>query len=71
MHPIVGDRRRLRTFAVLWIPVGVLVTVLPLWWVGGNLEDAWAVVLWGEALAVPALAFWYVYRFTALSASTE
>ena len=71
MHPIVGDRRRLRTFAVLWIPVGVLVTVLPLWWVGGNLEDAWTVALWGEALAVPALAFWYVYRFTALSASTE
>ena len=70
MHPIVADRGRLRTFAVLWIPVGALVTVLPLWWVGGDLEDAWAVALWGEALAVPALASWYVYRFTALSAST-
>jgi len=69
-HPIVADRRRLRTFALLWIPVGAVVTGLPLWWVGGNLEDVWAVALWGEALAVPALASWYVYRFTALSAST-
>lgn len=67
MHPILSNRHRLRAFAITWAPVGLLVSVLPYWWVGGSLDQSWPVIAWGEALALPALASWYVCRFTPIA----
>src|SRR5438132_9127721 len=67
MHPILSNRRRLRAFAIVWAPIGTVVSVLPYWWVGGPLEQAWPLIVWGEALAVPVLASWYVCRFAPIN----
>jgi two-component system, LytTR family, sensor histidine kinase AlgZ len=63
LHPILTQPRRRRLFLALWLPVGALVPLVPFWHAGGGLEGAWALALWGEALAVPVLASWYVSRF--------
>jgi len=69
MHPILADRRRLRLFLAIWIPVGILISVLPYWWMGGSVEDAWVVGIWGELFALPLLASWYITRFATLDAT--
>jgi two-component system, LytTR family, sensor histidine kinase AlgZ len=56
-------------FVTLWLPLGALAGVGPFWRAGGGLEGAWALALWGEVLAGPALASWYVSRFAASSAA--
>jgi hypothetical protein len=68
MHPILSNAHRRRVFAAVWIPVGVLVAMLPLWAAGGGLPDAWPFLIWAEALAVPVLASWYVCRFAPIGA---
>ena len=70
MHPILGDTRRQRVFALIWPVVGAALGVLPLWWAGGDLHDWWAVVVWGEVLAIPLLASAYIVRFAPI-ATTE
>jgi hypothetical protein len=67
MHPILGNPRRRRIFIVVWPVIGAAVGLVPLWWAGGSLRDWWAVVAWGEVLAVPLLASAYVYRFAPIS----
>ncbi|HEY6361397.1 MAG TPA: histidine kinase [Vicinamibacterales bacterium] len=69
MHPILGDSRRRRVFAVTWPVVGAALGVLPLWWAGGRLRDWWAVALWGEALALPMLASFYVCKSAPIGTS--
>lgn len=68
-HPILSDRQRLRVFLAIWIPAGLLISVLPYWWMGGALADAWPVAIWGELFAVAALASWYMSRYAAADAS--
>lgn len=70
MHPILGQRRRLRIFLAAWLPVGAALGVLPLWWSGGLTRDWWAVVVWGEVFAVPMLASAYVCRSAPLTTAT-
>jgi hypothetical protein len=55
---------------VTWALVGAAVGVLPFVWAGGQLQDAWAVVVWGEVLAVPMLASAYVGRAAPLHSAT-
>ena len=62
MHPVLSDRRRRRLFIFVWPFVGAAVGLLPFWWAGGQLQDWWAVALWGEALALPVLASTYVCK---------
>lgn len=42
---------------------------MPFWWAGGQLGDAWAVALWGEALGLPVLAAAYVCRAAPITTS--
>jgi two-component system, LytTR family, sensor histidine kinase AlgZ len=65
IHPLLSHPRRRRLFVAVWIPLGALATLVPYWRAGGGLEGSWAIALWGEALAAPALASWYVARFAA------
>jgi hypothetical protein len=67
MHPILGNPRRRRVFLATWPVAGALAGVLPLWWAGGSLADAWAAALGGETLAFPVLASAYVCRFAPIS----
>ncbi|MBM3778129.1 MAG: sensor histidine kinase [Acidimicrobiia bacterium] len=68
MHPIFSDVSRLRTFILLWVPTGAAIGTLPFWRTGGPLDQAWVLVLWGEVLAMPALATWHVTRFVPIRA---
>ncbi len=70
MHPVLSDPRRRHLFLVLWPLVGAGAGVLPFWWAGGHLRDAWAVALWGETLAAPVLASAYVCRSAPLASSS-
>jgi two-component system, LytTR family, sensor histidine kinase AlgZ len=70
-HPILADPRRLRVFLTIWIPLGLMLSVLPYWWSGGRLADAWPVAMWAELFAVPLLASWYVCRFSTIDASAS
>ena len=64
MHPILHQWPRLRLFLLVWLPVGALIGTGPFLAVGGTLADAWPVAIWGLAFATPALASWYLVRFT-------
>jgi len=66
MHPILSYRRR--CFAAIWVPVGALAGALPFWAAGGRVADVWPLVVWGEALAAPVLASWWVCRFAPIGA---
>ena len=70
MHPILSNPRRLRVFLIIWAPVGLAIGLAPYWWVGGRLAEGWPLAVWGEALAVPVLASWYVCRYAPISADT-
>lgn len=54
---------------VVWPFLGAAVGMLPFWWAGGQLRDWWAVVLWGETLALPVLASTYVCRAAPVATS--
>src|SRR5256885_8143533 len=69
MHPILADRRRLRVFLAIWIPLGLLISVLPYWWMGGALAQGWPVVIWGELFAIDVLASWSITRYSTIDAS--
>jgi histidine kinase len=68
MHPILSNPRRRRVFAAAWAPIGALVGALPFWAAGGPFSEVWPFVLWGEALAAPILASWFICRFAPISA---
>jgi two-component system sensor histidine kinase AlgZ len=67
VHPILGYRRRRQVFWATWVVVGAALGGVPLLWAGGRGQDAWAVILWGEVLAVPMLASAYVIRAAPLA----
>ncbi|MGE0392173.1 MAG: sensor histidine kinase [Vicinamibacterales bacterium] len=64
MHPILHHWPRLRLFLLLWLPIGTLLGTGPYLAAGGPAGDAWPVAVWGLAFATPALASWYLVRFT-------
>ena len=64
MHPILHSWARLRLFLLIWLPLGTLIGTGPYFAVGGRADDVLPVVVWGIAFATPALASWYLVRFT-------
>ncbi len=64
MHPILHHWPRLRLFLLVWLPVGTLLGVGPYLAVTGPPGDAWPAAVWGLSFATPALASWYLVRFT-------
>ena len=69
MHPVLSQRHRRNLFFLIWPLLGAAVGMLPFWWVGGSLKDWWAVALWGETLALPALASTYLVRAAPVTSS--
>lgn len=49
-------------FILVWPVVGTGAGLLPLWLAEGSLRDGWAVSVWGQLLAGPMLASYYVCR---------
>jgi two-component system, LytTR family, sensor histidine kinase AlgZ len=69
VHAVLDNRHRRRVFVVAWPLLGAALWVLPFWWAGGQLDEWWAVALWGEVLALPVLASAYVCRAAPIASS--
>lgn len=64
MHPILHHWPRLRLFLLAWLPLGAAAGLGPFLAAGGAGHDWVPVALWGELFATPALASWYLVRYT-------